>query len=119
MFCYTGREENGYFGGVPIMRLGAKRQAMGLIAAVVLLGTVVFFAKAATTTSTPNVPRSYMATVVVRSGDTLWTIAGRNMDGEGDVRKVIYEIRKANGLQNAALQPGQALVVPVAAQNHY
>jgi nucleoid-associated protein YgaU len=50
-------------------------------------------------------------TVVVQPGDTLWSIA-TSLDGDGDVRAVIDEILQLNGLTDAALVPGQTLLLP-------
>jgi nucleoid-associated protein YgaU len=49
--------------------------------------------------------------IVVREGDTLWSIAG-SLGGDGDVRAVIDEIRRLNGLTDVDLVPGQVLRVP-------
>jgi nucleoid-associated protein YgaU len=49
--------------------------------------------------------------VVVRPGDTLWSIA-TSLDGESDVRAVVDAIQEANGLDGTALVPGQVLVLP-------
>jgi nucleoid-associated protein YgaU len=51
------------------------------------------------------------STVVVRVGDTLWSIASR-VDGHGDVRAVVDEIQALNGLRGADLVPGQTLLLP-------
>jgi nucleoid-associated protein YgaU len=52
------------------------------------------------------------SSVVVRPGDTLWEIA-RTVAGDGDVRPVVDEIQRLNGLDDAAgLVPGQILVLP-------
>jgi len=51
--------------------------------------------------------------VVVRPGDTLWTIA-RNASPQNDPRDLVWKIRKANGLDDPTLYPGQRLVVPTA-----
>lgn len=53
-------------------------------------------------------------TVVVRRGDTLWDIARRVNPGT-DPRKTIYEIKKLNQLDSVNLQPGQILLIPLAA----
>lgn len=54
--------------------------------------------------------------VIVHSGDTLWTIAGRWTNKDEDVREVIYRIQQENKLGQASfLQPGQKIVVPVRA----
>ncbi len=52
------------------------------------------------------------ATYVVRSGDTLWSIAERHAPGD-DPRVVIHEIAVWNDLGDAPLVPGQPLLVPV------
>jgi nucleoid-associated protein YgaU len=49
--------------------------------------------------------------VVVQPGDTLWSIASP-VAGGGDVRAVIAEIRRLNGLSSARLVPGQTLRLP-------
>jgi nucleoid-associated protein YgaU len=49
--------------------------------------------------------------VVVRSGDTLWSIAA-SVAGEGDVRVVVDRIEQLNHLQGAAVHPGQVLLLP-------
>jgi nucleoid-associated protein YgaU len=49
--------------------------------------------------------------VVVQPGDTLWSIA-TSLDGDGDVRAVVDEIQELNGLNGAALVPGQTLLLP-------
>jgi nucleoid-associated protein YgaU len=51
------------------------------------------------------------SSVVVQSGDTLWSIATA-LDGEGDVRARIDEIQRLNGLESADLVPGQVLQLP-------
>lgn len=51
------------------------------------------------------------SSVVVRSGDTLWSIAGA-VAGDEDVRAVVDEIQQLNGLHGALLVPGQTLQLP-------
>jgi LysM repeat protein len=46
----------------------------------------------------------------VRPGDTLWSIAAARY--RGDPRPVVWELRRANGLGDATLTPGQKLVLP-------
>jgi LysM repeat protein len=55
-------------------------------------------------------PQHY-ATVVVRSGDTLWSIASKH-SGSNDVQDTIDQISEVNHLHGAALAPGQRLRVP-------
>lgn len=56
--------------------------------------------------------------VIVHSGDTLWSIAGRWTDEKEDVREVLYRIREANKLNSVEyLKPGQKLIVPVRVTN--
>jgi nucleoid-associated protein YgaU len=50
-------------------------------------------------------------TYVVRSGDTLWSIA-RSSTPSADPRLVVSAIRAANHVDPAALVPGQQLSIP-------
>ena len=52
--------------------------------------------------------------VLVKAGDSLWNIAKGIPGGENsDIRKLVYEIRKVNGLSTSTLVPGQVLIIPV------
>lgn len=50
---------------------------------------------------------------VVRQGDTLWSIAQRVAPGE-DPRPLVDAIVSVNGVDAAAIDPGQTLLVPSA-----
>jgi LysM repeat protein len=52
------------------------------------------------------------ATVTVKSGDSLWTIASRRTDENGDVQAMVDEIIAVNHLSGAAVNPGQRLQIP-------
>ena len=49
-------------------------------------------------------------TYVVQSGDTLWSVAARHYGG--DLRGVVWELQRRNGLAGATVRPGQQLVLP-------
>lgn len=51
------------------------------------------------------------SSVVVQSGDTLWSIAS-SLGGDGDVRSVVDEIQRLNDLDGGVLVPGQVLELP-------
>jgi nucleoid-associated protein YgaU len=51
------------------------------------------------------------SSVVIRPGDTLWSIAS-SVAGDDDVRAVVDRIRQVNGIQGSDLMPGQVLVLP-------
>jgi nucleoid-associated protein YgaU len=51
------------------------------------------------------------SSVVVESGDTLWSIA-TTVAGSDDVRAVVDRIQELNGLDGADLVPGQVLLLP-------
>ena len=56
-----------------------------------------------------------MATVTVKSGDTLWALAGDMAPG-ADPRITVEQIMELNGLRSAGdIHPGDLLVVPLAA----
>lgn len=50
--------------------------------------------------------------IIVYSGDTLWHIAQKSSRKEEDLRKVVYGIKKANGLRSSNIYPGQVLFIP-------
>lgn len=52
-------------------------------------------------------------TVYIAPGDTLWSIADTYTGGNGDVREMVYRIKKINNLPSADLTVGQAIVVPL------
>ena len=49
----------------------------------------------------------------VESGDTLWTIATLYYDNNIDIRKAIYNIKKANDIDSAIITPGKKLIIPI------
>jgi len=48
----------------------------------------------------------------VGEGESLWAIA-ESVDPKADVREVIDEIMRLNGLDDAVVEPGQRLALPV------
>lgn len=56
-----------------------------------------------------------LAKVVVKNGDTLWTLARAHdrSDGGIDIRKLIYEIKELNQLTSAHIYPGQVIYIPL------
>jgi hypothetical protein len=56
-------------------------------------------------------PRHY-ATVVVRPGDTLWSIAAAHSAANVDVQDTIDQITQVNHLSTAGIMPGERLSVP-------
>lgn len=51
------------------------------------------------------------SSVVVRSGDTLWSIAA-SVAGDDDVRDVVHRIEQVNHLHGPGIAPGQVLLLP-------
>jgi len=49
---------------------------------------------------------------VARGGDTLWSIAAQEYGTGIDLRRAVYEIREANGLQASTVRPGECLTLP-------
>ena len=53
-------------------------------------------------------------TVTVEYNDTLWTIAGRDISDDTDIRSYVFELEEVNNITNpAALVPGQTIRVPI------
>ena len=49
---------------------------------------------------------------VVRSGETVWTIAQRMVGPDGDPRPVVDAIIRTNRIEDATIVPGQVLALP-------
>jgi len=50
----------------------------------------------------------------VRAGDTLWDICGEIATDKEDLRKLVYQAKKDNGIRDVGdLQPGMLIVVRV------
>lgn len=49
--------------------------------------------------------------IVVSTGDTLWSIASEYKKPGQDVREYIYELRKLNNLENCTIYPGQEIQI--------
>jgi nucleoid-associated protein YgaU len=49
---------------------------------------------------------------VVRHGDTLWGIAAAHYRSSVDLRRAVYEVRLASGLEGSDLRPGDRLTLP-------
>jgi nucleoid-associated protein YgaU len=52
-------------------------------------------------------------THLVETGDTLWDIAAEHTAPGEDVRRVVYEIQRLNGLDGSVILPGRVLQVPL------
>lgn len=77
----------------------------------VLFISILFFASLATSKAySKNIPQ--FDYIRVEKGDTLWSIALKNM-GEKDVRQAIYEISKLNNIQNSVIYPGDIIKLPI------
>jgi len=55
---------------------------------------------------------SAFTTHQVVSGDTLWDIAATYAEPGDDVRKAVFHIQQANGLESSVIVPGQELRIP-------
>jgi hypothetical protein len=89
-----------------------RRGRLAMQVAVVAMASLAFAGIAAASKAAPGVwtTRGDHA-VVVHEGDTLWTIAARQMPG-ADRREVVEAIRQLNGLHGTRIEVGQQLILP-------
>ncbi len=51
--------------------------------------------------------------VNVQPGDTLWSIASRNVSEETDIRAYVFELQEINHISNPGIiTPGQSILIP-------
>ena len=93
----------------PRLRLTARGRFVLVVLPAVLAATAALVSVApALAQAQPTLPSR---TVVVGTGDTLWSIAERIAPG-ADPRDVVAAIERANDLSGAAVQAGERLVLP-------
>jgi hypothetical protein len=63
-------------------------------------------------TITSGTQEQQFVQVYVEKGDTLWDIASR-YDPQGDIRKLIFEIRKFNNMESYNIMAGSYIKVPI------
>lgn len=80
------------------------------VALIIALITVLFINNNKAYSSTYN---NLYKEVVVNKGDTLWNIALRNIPDNYDIRKMVYEIREFNNMDNANIYPGDTIKIPI------
>jgi len=90
------------------VRLTRRGRAVVVLLALLLAGFVVVLAAPASQAADPAGPAP---TVVVRSGDTLWSIAMRYAPGTNPFA-TIDEIRRLNGLSGYTVPVGLRLTLP-------
>ncbi|MDR0366831.1 MAG: LysM peptidoglycan-binding domain-containing protein [Bifidobacteriaceae bacterium] len=97
-------------GGAAALGYGGRLTVRGwVVLALVLAGLLIGVYRAGGAAGAPlYVPTE---SVVVQGGDTLWSIA-ENRAGGRDVRDVVSEIQRINGLRGTGLNPGDTLEVP-------
>lgn len=98
---------------LPPLRLTTRgRRLLGVLAALALTGAVTFGSSAI---AGPSVEPTPIATTAYTfaPGESLWLVAvGLAAPGQ-DIREVVYELMELNGLETAAVQAGQTILVPV------
>ena len=98
---------------VPARRAGVRLTRRGRLVLLALLLVLAGFVGVLVAASTGEAaaPAGPATTVVVRPGDTLWSIAARYAPS-GDAFATIEEIRRLNGLEGYTVFAGETLVLP-------
>lgn len=52
--------------------------------------------------------------IQVTEGDTLWDIALTYLPEKTDIRKMIYDIKEFNGMDDSCIYPGDIIKIPIA-----
>ena len=98
------------------LRLTRRGRLLVLVTLVAVLFGAFSLGRAATQAAPvggePTTPAVTLA--IVQPGESLWSLA-RRIAPDNDPRDVVAQIRRLNDLSSSELQPGQQLVLPVAA----
>ena len=49
--------------------------------------------------------------IIVKQGDTLWSIAEK-IDSRRDIREIVFDIQQLNKMSNSNLHPGEKIYIP-------
>jgi nucleoid-associated protein YgaU len=105
-----GAELPGRPGPVRLTRRG-RRLVAGLALGAVLTVSAVVGGALLDGSDSPALELAGRSSVVVHSGDTLWSIA-ESLAPDTDPRDVVDALQEVNGLSGASLVPGQVLLLP-------
>jgi LysM repeat protein len=50
--------------------------------------------------------------IIIKTGDTLWSIAREHKDKNQDIRSYIYKVKKLNNLETSIIYAGDVLALP-------
>jgi LysM repeat protein len=90
-----------------------RQQRVVVLLTSVALALVLLFVSSVSAADPTDVDASeWTATHLVVGGDTLWGIALEVTPPGEDVRTVVEDIKRYNGLTNSLIVPGQVLFVP-------
>ncbi|MBF4161687.1 LysM peptidoglycan-binding domain-containing protein [Nocardioides acrostichi] len=93
----------------PALRLTRRGRLVVFVGSLLLaLAAALVFAQVSAAISDPSESTDV---VVVRSDDTLWSIASAHADGD-DVRDAVAQIQQLNDLDGGLVRAGQHLLVP-------
>ncbi len=97
----------------PPLRLTRRGKIVVALAAALLAAglSLVIAVSAQATSHSPGTAQQGLARVVVRPGQSLWSVA-ESADPNADTRSVIQQIIQLNGLSVDTVLPGQSLWVP-------
>ena len=77
---------------------------------ILLISILVFESMATLNAYSKDIPQfDYIS---VKEGDTLWSIAS-DYAANKEIREVIYEISRANNIQDASIYPGDIIKIPL------
>ncbi len=91
---------------------GTTKRKLTLMPAVALAALSLAVTLPAISSTVHAAPPVSYATVTVRPGDSLWSLAERTTSSGGDVQAAVDQIVGANHLRNASLAVGQRIRVP-------
>ncbi|HUG74490.1 MAG TPA: LysM peptidoglycan-binding domain-containing protein [Acidimicrobiia bacterium] len=91
-----------------------RQQRVVVLLTSVALALVLLFVSSVSAADSTDVDASeWTVTHLVVGGDTLWEIALDVTPPGDDVRIVVEDIKRHNGLTSSLIMPGQVLLVPV------
>lgn len=98
-------------GGKMKFRIKNQKKFNRFIFLTIVLFTMLTYAFISISSSNMAESKSNKEIVIVKYGDTLWSIAAK-VNSSRDIREIIYDIQNINGIKLASIKPGDKIYIP-------
>ncbi len=90
-----------------------KRRFCFFITSILAVISIIIFTLVLSNKAHSSIYKVKYKEIQVVEGDTLWNIALNYLPEKTDIRKMIYDIKEFNGMDNSYIYPGDIIKIPI------